>query len=291
MAKRIEFIAPVEAMRGNLSGRQNLLYAENDNKAYYGPVGSKNYARNYTTRFVGAKRASDGRKFFIVRTKTANHLTPAAKYAMALLGGTGAIVAAIMRNKTLAPYVNIMAQYIELQQLGEKRTFRAYVSAVVRAALSTKSANIAFTGPRPTYNVVNPWVSTEAQTVGAEISTPTIWKFADELCPDSIKKMVLTYNGAAGDNVKVVFYADTEKTWLEQITNGAPLANTAEVDGLLAGVLWQAAQGQQIQIGVGGPSTLMRTVPVWSVDGEDETAVMDSDMPSIEYPYAAHAAS
>lgn len=37
--KRIEFIAPVEAMRGNLSGKQDLLYVENDNKAYEGPVG------------------------------------------------------------------------------------------------------------------------------------------------------------------------------------------------------------------------------------------------------------
>ena len=56
--KRIEFISPVEAMRGNLSRtKQTLLYAENDNPAWDAPVDKRSYARNYQPIFVGAKVA------------------------------------------------------------------------------------------------------------------------------------------------------------------------------------------------------------------------------------------
>lgn len=291
MAKRIEFIAPVEAMRGNLSGRQNLLYAENDNKAYYGPVGSKNYARNYTTRFIGAKRASDGRKYFSVKTKTANHLTPAAKSAMALMGGTGAIVAAIMRNKTLTPYVEAYAQWIELVNLGSTMTFRQTLTGWVRQGLATKSATIAFSGPRAVYSIQNPWISTEDQTVGAEVSTATLWKFALELGPSDLVQLQIIYNGPAGNGIKVMTLKRTSQDWATQAQSAGINGLIAEVDGVLTSVLIQTPAGQQIKLGVGGPSTLMQTVPVWSVDGEDETAVMGTDTPSTDYPYVAHAAS
>lgn len=291
MAKRIEFIAPVEAMRGNLSGRQNLLYAENDNKAYYGPVGSVNYARNYTTRFIGAKRASDGRKYFSVKTKTANHLTPAAKSAMALMGGTGAIVAAIMRNKALTPYVEAYAQWLELVNMGSTATFRQTLTGWVRQGLATKSATIAFSGPRAVYSIQNPWISSEDQTVGAEISTATLWKFALELGPSDLVQLQITYNGPAGNGIKILTLKRTSQNWATQIASSGINGNIAEIDGVLGSVSFQAPSGQQIKVGVGGPSTLLQGMPIWSVDGEEETAVMDTDMPSTDYPYVAHAAS
>lgn len=194
MPKRIEFIAPVEAMRGNLSGAQKLVYAENDNPAYDGPVGSVNYARNYSPRFVGAKIASSGKKYFTVRTKSASHLTLKAKKGMALMGGTGAIVASILRQKTATPYNNIMAQYIELQQLGENRTFRKYVSDIVRQALATHAANIVFAGPRPTYSIKNPW-NDASMTEGAEVSQRILVKFWEELAVNGI---YFTVDGKTG---------------------------------------------------------------------------------------------
>lgn len=83
--KRIEFIAPVEAMRGNLSGRQKLVYAKNDNPAFSAPEGV-NYARNYKPRFIGAKKAKTGMTYFATRTKHAavnNARTQAAQGAIA----------------------------------------------------------------------------------------------------------------------------------------------------------------------------------------------------------------
>lgn len=91
--KRIEFIAPVESMRGNLGSKQDLRYAEDDNKAYEAPDG-RQYARNYQTRYIGAKRASDGLKIFQVKTKAATNLSALTRKNMAVLGGTGAIVGA-----------------------------------------------------------------------------------------------------------------------------------------------------------------------------------------------------
>lgn len=83
--KRIEFIAPVEALRGNMSGSQTLVYAENDNPAYEAPDG-RQYARNYKPRYIGFRRAKDGAVYFGVKRKSATKVDRAAKITMAALG-------------------------------------------------------------------------------------------------------------------------------------------------------------------------------------------------------------
>lgn len=152
--KRIEFIAPVEAMRGNLSGAQKLQYPTDDQGAYEGPAGSVNYARNYSPRFIGAKRAADGRKYFSVRTKSANHLTAKSKKAMALLGGSGAIYAVMVK----APVIKATMDQIHsnVVALGDKRTFRKHWMDLIRTMLESNlttyrvqvgSANITLQNP------------------------------------------------------------------------------------------------------------------------------------------------
>lgn len=180
--KRIEFIAPVEAMRGNLSGRQKLEYPTDNQGAYEGPVGSVNYARNYSARFIGAKIAKSGKKYFSVRTKTANHLTAKAKKAMALLGGTGAIVGAIFANKSSELYANLYAQWIELQNLGDTKTFRQSLSDAVRAGLISKSEKIVYAGPRGVVYIINPWARYN-ETPNVSISQEVLVKFWTELAP------------------------------------------------------------------------------------------------------------
>lgn len=95
--RRIEFLAPVEAMRGNLSGKQSLLYPSHDNAAFDAPEG-RQYARNYNTRYIGAKRSSDNFKFFSVKTKAAVKVTAASKLNMALLGVSSVIANLIKRD-------------------------------------------------------------------------------------------------------------------------------------------------------------------------------------------------
>lgn len=201
--KRIEFIAPVEAMRGNLSGAQNLQYPTDNNKAFESPEGSVNYARNYTTRFIGAKRASDGLKYFSVKTKTATHITSRSLQAMALLGGAGAMYAALVRNKASQSYAGIYAQWVELQNLGSTKSFREYVMENLRQMLATKSGTAVFAGPRPVVTVNNPWMG--AQTADMTISRDILVKFWSQLFENGVTFSI--------DGVKVV--ADNEFTFEE----------------------------------------------------------------------------
>lgn len=167
MPKRIDFIAPFDGLRGNVSGRQDLVYAENDNKAFEAPQGKRNYARNYKPRYVSAKRASDGSMYFSVRTKNAVNLSARSLKAMATLGGVGAIYAAIVNDDTLRNGVETVYRYLidrgsaSQGGLAEGTTFRQYVSRVVRRALDSKAATITFSGGAGVQpvNINNPWVS------------------------------------------------------------------------------------------------------------------------------------
>lgn len=196
--RRIDFIAPVEAMRGNLSGTQDLRYAENNNAAWYSPAGTKNFARNYTPRFIGAKRAADGRNLFSVRTKSAVNMTPNAIQAMALLGGTGAFLGSIMANKTTELYANLYAQYVELYSVssGQIGSFRKSLGGAIRTALINKAEQITYSGPRGVVTFVNPWASSSDQTPGATIRKEILAKFWMQLADNN--PIVFTVNGQAG---------------------------------------------------------------------------------------------
>lgn len=183
--KRIEFIAPVEAMRGNLSGAQQLEYPTDNQGAYEGPAGSVNYARNYSPRFIGAKIAKSGKKYFAVKTKTANHLTAKSKNAMALLGGTGAIVASILRDKTAAIYTNLYGAWLKSQELGGTSTFRQFLSDVVRRMLMQKSASIHVQVAEFGQDIDNPW-NTKSATPNVQVAQAILVKFWSELAANGI---------------------------------------------------------------------------------------------------------
>lgn len=188
--KRIEFIAPVEAMRGNLSGAQSLEYPANDNKAYESPVGSKNYARNYSSRFVGAKRASDGLKYFSVKTKTCVNMTESAKKAMAVLGGAAACYNAI-KLAGGQKWEQIQYNY-ENAFKSEYKSIRQYAMSVLMQALRSKSATFTFGGPTVA-TFQNPWVSTAEQDI--TISNRILVKFWSELASNPI---TFTVDGQVG---------------------------------------------------------------------------------------------
>ena len=205
--KRIEFIAPVEAMRGNLSGAQNLKYPTENNKAFESPEGSVNYARNYSTRFIGAKRASDGLKYFAVKTKTATHITTRSLMAMALLGGAGAMYAALVRNKASQSYAGIYAQWVELQNIGETRTFRNFVMDAFRRMLASKERKVVFAGPRPgSITIYNPWTAGQ-QTTDMQVSQAILVKFWAQLAVNGISYDVDGMKGiaTAGDTFEDIF--------------------------------------------------------------------------------------
>lgn len=222
--KRIEFIAPVEAMRGNLSGAQNLKYPTQNNKAYESPEGSVNYARNYSTRFIGAKRASDGLKYFTVKTKTATHITARSLQAMALLGGAGAMYAALSRNKASVTYTGIHAQWVELQNIGETRSFRKFVTDAFRRMLVAKSPNVVFAGPRPgSITVNNPWKA--AQSDDVQVSRDILVKFWPQLSTDGFTFSI--------DGIKLVGFSVIDFEGTVGLDANEPLSITTNEQGYI----------------------------------------------------------
>lgn len=210
--KRIEFIAPVESMRGNLSGTQkDLVYPTNDNRAYDAPKGVKSYARNYQPIFVGAKRASDGKKYFSVKTKTAVHITDKSQKALALLGGTAAIVAAIFRDKTGVPFMRCTEAFLYAKSKGEEHTntLREYLTNKIKHALDMKrpACFVASINEQSRFAIQNPWSSIEySGAVEITITDESLVKFWSQLANTPLVFMIegmkgVAHSGDAFENV------------------------------------------------------------------------------------------
>ena len=194
--KAIEFIAPVESMRGNLSGRQDLVYAENDNKAYEAPADQRNYARNYSPRFIGAKRSADGRKYFAVKTKTATTITAASKRAMAVLGGVGAITAAILRSETYKAACKAQ-MVVENEQGYNWKSLRQFLDAKIRPVLTAKGATVVIAPVGGVFN--NPWVD-GGTGINLQIPETTLVRFWLELANEPVLFYVDGLKGVAHSN-------------------------------------------------------------------------------------------
>lgn len=200
MAKRIEFLAPVESMRGNLSGSQDLVYAENDNRAYDAPAGRTNYARNYNTRYIGNKRSSDGLKYFGVKTKSATTTSPNAMLAMAAMGGAAAVYNA-MRAAGGTKWTQVQYNY-EQSFKNYYKSLRQYAMNVIMQALRAKTATITFGGPTvATYP--NPWVN-PLQTE-LNIGNRVLTKFWTELATNGTQFFV---NGQMGIGKSEIPFGD-----------------------------------------------------------------------------------
>lgn len=190
MAKIITPVFPIEEVRGKLAGRRQLEYPNNDNAAYDSPVGSRNYARNYKTCMVACKRASDGKQYFQIKTKSAVGMTASSKKAMAVLGGTGAIIAAILRDKSAAIYATAVAAYEAYKaEQPQKETFRKWLTRYIMKGLKAKNAvisvgQILFPGMGFTFN--NPWVAGGTSSNNVSVREGSLVKFWGELANNPI---------------------------------------------------------------------------------------------------------
>lgn len=262
--KRIEFIAPVEAMRGNLSGNQNLLYAKNDNKAFEAPNG-KQYARNYTPRFIGSKRASDNLKFFTVRTKNAVQLNTFTRSNMALLGASGALFAYYSKPEGAVDLGKLSFILVQKQNAGlvpASTTLRQFVMGEIRAMLQDHAASRVVAQGGNTVTIGNPWVS---QTYIARVSFDVLKKFWAELSTG----VVYTVDGVPGIGIA---YAG--------MNFGAIITSTNGLNTL--GLMSEAIEGiNYVKTGTG-------KFLILQPDPEDPTSVtymQREDVPTSGYAY------
>lgn len=138
--RRIEFLAPVEAMRGNLSGGQKLTYPTQNNSAWDAPSDKRSYATNYNTRYIGAKRSSDGLKFFSVRTKSAVTMSPAMREGMALLSMSR--IFAVNAKMDLNNLSQLQILFVNNHRTGQ--TFTAWLQENIRRDIQLKANAITF---------------------------------------------------------------------------------------------------------------------------------------------------
>lgn len=226
MAKRIEFVAPVEAMRGNLSGSQELEYAENNNPAYDAPIGRLNYARNYQTRYIGAKRSASGLKYFSVKTKNAVNLSSRSKMVMALLGGTGAVRAAIKK----VGIADITTIYLKAKELGmtSAKNVDQYIYDIVYNTLEAKNPFFFFSAPGAVPASVrfrNPWVYTNQDGgVALTLKNSILVKFWSMLASNPVVFNVEGMRGVAhtGDTFQSIIAAPYNVLSLRGVATGSP---------------------------------------------------------------------
>lgn len=168
--KRIEYIAPIDFIRGNISGRQDLKYSGGD--AYALPANSRVSADAYQPRMIARvmRKRMYNVKYFQVRTRTTVNMTAAARLNMALMGATGAIIGALLSDKTSAIYKSCLAL------VPKYMTLRAFLSPIIRAGLAAKSTSFVIGSG---VEIVNPWVSDAEPNV--PVAAAMLEKFRSEL--------------------------------------------------------------------------------------------------------------
>lgn len=204
--KRIEFIAPVEAMRGNLSGEQKLKYARNDNPAWDAPVGQVNYARNYQPRFIGAKKTANGMTYFTTKTKSANNNSAAARLAMAAMGAACAYYNAYRAALQTGDEGALLLQSC-CNKYKAGRTERAYLMPIFVSMFKNKTATkrVGIPGITVCY-VENPFISSADGNVRFVLSVTIQEKFWTTLADDPIQFDVqgligIAHNGDTWDQL------------------------------------------------------------------------------------------
>lgn len=157
LMKRIEYILPIDYLRGSLSGTQLIEY--NGARAYSISDNERVTADHYSPRLIAKVKGLHTHrrvKFYQVRTRTTVNMTTTARLSMALLGATGAIYAAIVSDKTAAIYDDCK------RVCPKGISLRAFLFPILRAGLAAKTATIIIADG---VIVTNPWINTGAQTV------------------------------------------------------------------------------------------------------------------------------
>lgn len=215
--KRIEFIAPVDAMRGNLSGnRTPLVYAPDNNPAWGCEDNVRSYVLNYVPQFIGAKR-SNGLKYFQVKTKSAVTMTNEMRDMCALLAIQASLSYAIRNEQSRLS--DLLYIYNHSAQKQEGWTLNKFVQFYVRQGLANKAATFLLSAPQASgiqsIRYQNPFGSVFFGAVHVNIDMDLVAKFWFQLAYDPIEFAIAGMKGVAhlGD------------TWLQVIGSAYNVLN------------------------------------------------------------------
>lgn len=167
--KCIEFLAPVEAMRGNLSGDQVLVYK--DGKRAYDVTGVDPVtAQNYVNRYIGSKRSINGKKFFSLKSKSTTNLGTDSRLAMAAFGGACSVAKNAYANVGILS--SLQQIYLAKRQAGlipAGRSVRNWLQTEVYPMIKNKQASVTISQGSYSVTINNPWVD---GGTGTDINIP-----------------------------------------------------------------------------------------------------------------------
>lgn len=231
--RQLVMIEPFAAARGNLSGKQNLRYPTKNNSAWDSPSNKRNYATNYTARYIGAVRSRDGKSYFAVKKRTAVTMSPATRQQQAILGGTKAIYDALIHNPLTIG--RMQALYMESpERISYGWSMYKWAYSQISGQVASKIAGIRIigkmTGGQTPLLVQNPWISTPTTgAVSVTISAEVLAKFWMQLANSPVE---FTVNGAIG----VAHVRDAFSTVIE--SNYNVLGLTVSDNKVKLGDLW-----------------------------------------------------
>lgn len=196
MAKRVGFVPGFAELRGNISGKQDLLYPENNNKAFEAPLGKRSYATNYRPAVVISHVARTGKFHFAIRTRSAVKRTARSTMAMALLGGAGALYGALIMNADKKAAMEAIWEHDTRYATHRDKSFQKYWMEIIREMLKLKQQSYVRT-VGGSITIYNPWVY-EGE-IDVTVSNEILVKFWNELAPDPIKFAIEGETGVAHD--------------------------------------------------------------------------------------------
>ena len=176
--RRITYIEAIESIQGQLGTRQDLRYANSNNKAWYSPVGGRQSARNYNVRFIGMRRTIDGRNYYAVKKKSTFKNTQVTRLSCAYMGATASVVNSILHTLTVMHVWQ--AAYTAYLNAGGKDSIRKWMTDIVRPQLINKATRIILiNGGQQQSLGYNPYSKILNETLS--IPSETLSKFAPYL--------------------------------------------------------------------------------------------------------------
>lgn len=188
--RKLEFIEPVAAMRGRLSAKQSpLVYAPDNNAAYYSPVGSVNPALNYQQCFIGHKRKRDGLTYYSVRCRSSVNMTGDTKLRMAASGAAFYYTAFILRTKDTPEWGSLYSDLMEILHLLHPHdpniTLRKGITEDMRNMFYFKDDSVNFAAGTHRVTIHNPF-ATGGPGDYLPMDPPYICKYWTLLAPQPI---------------------------------------------------------------------------------------------------------
>lgn len=168
--KRIEFIAPVTAMRGNISGSQVLTYSKYGQRAFDIAGDGRVSPYKYEAKYIGAKRTRNGKTFFSLKTRSTVNLGDNSRLAMAAFGGACSLAKATSRSLTILTHLQFIFQ--DEQQKGiidSTMLFRNWLQTKVYPMLKEKENSVIIANDEYTVTINNPWISGGS---GTDVAVP-----------------------------------------------------------------------------------------------------------------------